>query len=63
MQTASFPTEAIKQALAQGAIPEAYQADPQQVIDALHRLRVRTTTPAMGLGTLACCVVGWEEKV
>jgi len=31
MYTSSSPTEAIRDAIAQGAITEAYQADPQQV--------------------------------
>jgi bacterioferritin len=44
MNTASFTTEAIQQAIAQGAITEAYQADPQQVIAALNRLRATEVT-------------------
>ena len=31
MSPASYTTEALQQAIAQGAITEAYQADPQQV--------------------------------
>src|SRR5882724_5387434 len=44
MNTASYTTEAIQQAIAQGAITEAYQADPQQVIAALNRLRATEVT-------------------
>jgi bacterioferritin len=44
MQTASYTTAAIDQAIAQGAITEAYQADPQQVIDELNRLRATEVT-------------------
>jgi len=44
MQTASYTAEAIAHAIAQGAITEAYQADPQQVIAALNRLRATEVT-------------------
>jgi bacterioferritin len=44
MQTASYTTEEIEHAIAQGAITEAYQADPQQVIDELNRLRATEVT-------------------
>ena len=44
MNTASYTTEAIQQAIAQGAITEAYQADPQQVIAALNQLRATEVT-------------------
>ena len=44
MKTASSSTEAIQQAIAQGAITEAYQADPQQVIAALNQLRATEVT-------------------
>ena len=44
MEPASYTTEAIQQAIAQGAITEAYQADPQQVISALNRLRATEVT-------------------
>jgi bacterioferritin len=44
MNTASSTTEAIQQAIAQGAITEAYQADPQQVIAALNQLRATEVT-------------------
>jgi hypothetical protein len=44
MHTASSTTEAIQQAIAQGAITEAYQADPQQVIAALNQLRATEVT-------------------
>ena len=44
MNTASFTTEAIQQAIAQGAITEAYQADPQQVIQELNQLRATEVT-------------------
>ena len=44
MNTASYTTEAIQHAIAQGAITEAYQADPQQVITALNQLRATEVT-------------------
>ena len=44
MHTASSTTEAIQQAIAQGAITEAYQAGPQQVIAALNQLRATEVT-------------------
>jgi len=44
MRPESSPTEAIQQAIAQGAITEADQADPQQVIEALNRLRATEVT-------------------
>src|SRR5207302_9976642 len=44
MKTASYTTEAIQDAIAQGAITEAYQADPQQVIAALNQLRATEVT-------------------
>jgi len=44
MNTASYTTEAIQDAIAQGAITEAYQADPQQVIVALNQLRATEVT-------------------
>jgi bacterioferritin len=44
MNTASSTTEAIQQAITQGAITEAYQADPQQVIEALNQLRATEVT-------------------
>ena len=44
MNTASYTTEAIQHAIAQGAITEAYQADPQQVIAALNQLRATEVT-------------------
>jgi phage gp45-like len=44
MNTASYTTEAIQQAIAQGAITEAYQADPQQVIQTLNQLRATEVT-------------------
>jgi ferritin-like protein len=40
----AYTTEAIQQAIAQGAITEAYQADPQQVIQELNRLRATEVT-------------------
>jgi hypothetical protein len=39
-----YTAEAIQQAIAQGAIPDAYQADPQQVMQALNRLRATEVT-------------------
>jgi bacterioferritin len=44
MKTASYTTEAIQAAIAQGAITEAYQADPQQVIEELNQLRATEVT-------------------
>jgi bacterioferritin len=44
MSPASYTTEAIQQAIAQGAITDAYQADPQQVIAALNQLRATEVT-------------------
>jgi bacterioferritin len=44
MHTASYSTDAIQHAITQGAITEAYQADPQQVIDELNRLRATEVT-------------------
>jgi bacterioferritin len=44
MNTTSHTTEAVQQAIAQGAITEAYQADPQQVIQELNRLRATEVT-------------------
>jgi bacterioferritin len=44
MHTTSSTTEAIQDAIAQGAITEVYQADPQQVIAALNQLRATEVT-------------------
>jgi hypothetical protein len=44
MSTTSYTAEAIQHAIAQGAITEAYQADPQQVIVELNRLRATEVT-------------------
>jgi bacterioferritin len=44
MNIASYSTDAIQHAITQGAITEAYQADPQQVIDELNRLRATEVT-------------------
>ena len=44
MRSEASTAEAIQQAIAQGAITEAYQADPQQVIEALNRLRATEVT-------------------
>ena len=44
MSTGAYTAEAIQQAIAQGAITEAYQADPQQVIQELNRLRATEVT-------------------
>ena len=43
-RTASYITEAIQHAIAQGAIAEAYQADHQEVIAALNQLRATEVT-------------------
>ena len=39
MHPEAYTAEAVQQAIAHGAITEAYQADPQQVIQELNRLR------------------------
>ena len=44
MHHASYTTEAVQQAIAHGAITEAYQADPQQVIATLNQLRATEVT-------------------
>jgi bacterioferritin len=42
--TAAAQAALIKQAIAQGPITEAYQADPQQVVQELNRLRATEIT-------------------
>lgn len=44
MSPEHYAAEAIQQAIAQGAITEAYQAEPQQVIQELNRLRATEVT-------------------
>jgi apolipoprotein N-acyltransferase len=44
MSPEAYTAEAVQQAIAQGAITEAYQADPQQVIQELNRLRATEVT-------------------
>jgi len=44
MSPEAYTTEAVQQAIAHGAITDAYQADPQQVIQALNRLRATEVT-------------------
>jgi bacterioferritin len=44
MSPDAYTADAIQQAIAQGAITEAYQADPQQVIQELNRLRATEVT-------------------
>jgi len=44
MNMTSYTAEAIQQAIAQGPITEAYQADPQQMIQELNRLRATEVT-------------------
>ena len=44
MSAEAYTTEAIQQAIAQGAITDAYQADPTQVIAALNQLRATEVT-------------------
>jgi len=44
MSPASYTAEAIQHAMAQGAVTEAYQADPQQVIAVLNQLRATEVT-------------------
>jgi hypothetical protein len=44
MHPEASTTEAVQQAIAHGAITDAYQADPQQVMQALNRLRATEVT-------------------
>ena len=44
MSPEAYTTEAIQHAIAQGAITDAYQADPQQVIATLNQLRATEVT-------------------
>jgi len=44
MSPDAYTAEAAQQAMAQGAITEAYQADPEQVIQELNRLRATEVT-------------------
>ena len=44
MSPDAYSAEAVQQAIAQGAITEAYQADPEQVIQELNRLRATEVT-------------------
>ena len=44
MSPQTYTAEAVQQAIAQGAITEAYQADPQQVIQELNQLRATEVT-------------------
>ena len=44
MSPEAYTAEAVQQAIAQGAITEAYQAEPQQVIQVLNRLRATEVT-------------------
>ena len=44
MSPEAYTTEAIQHAIAQGAITDAYQADPQQVIAMLNQLRATEVT-------------------
>ena len=44
MSPDAYTAEAVQQAIAHGAITEAYQADPQQVIQELNRLRATEVT-------------------
>ena len=44
MHPEAYTAEAVQQAIAHGAITEAYQADPQQVIQELNRLRATEVT-------------------
>jgi bacterioferritin len=44
MSTPSYTADAIQQAIAQGPITEVYQADPQQIIQELNRLRATEVT-------------------
>jgi len=49
MSPEAYTAEAVQQAIAQGAITEAYQADPQQVIQALNRLRATEVTSYLAI--------------
>lgn len=44
MSAEAYTAEAVQQAITQGAVTEAYQADPQQVIQELNRLRATEVT-------------------
>ena len=44
MSPEASTTEAVQQAMAQGAITEAYQADPQHVMQAFNQLRATEVT-------------------
>ena len=44
MSPDAYTADAVQQAIAHGAITEAYQADPQQVIQELNRLRATEVT-------------------
>ena len=44
MSAEAYTADAVQQAIAQGAITEAYQADPQQVIQELNQLRATEVT-------------------
>jgi hypothetical protein len=44
MQSISSTPEAVQQAIAQGAITDAYQAEPQHVMQALNRLHATDVT-------------------
>jgi ferritin-like protein len=44
MSPDAYTAEAVQQAIAHGAITDAYQADPQQVIQELNRLRATEVT-------------------
>jgi hypothetical protein len=44
MSPEAYTAEAVQQAIAQGVITDAYQADPQQVIQELNRLRATEVT-------------------
>ena len=44
MSAQAYTAEAVQQAIAQGAMTEAYQADPQQVMQELNQLRATEVT-------------------
>jgi len=44
MSAEAYTADAVQQAITQGAVTEAYQADPQQVIQELNRLRATEVT-------------------
>jgi len=57
MSPDAYTAEAAQQAMAQGAMTEAYQADPEQVIQELNRLRATEVTSYLQYKQHACMAV------